>query len=285
MGRPANASMVRWQPTDPRRASSLSDTRLQLHHAAQFATALGISYLRKQPDDSHTNLGWNHGLGALVSREVEGKAGVLALGVRVEDLTLLVIRDKRAIEEVPLNGATNASATAVIRRVLASERLDPDRFTLARHYDLPMHAVASGSAYDVYNDVAFRELAVWLGNASIELERVACTVTGASDVRLWPHHFDIATLVAVGAGGSTGAGLVLGDSYYDEPYFYVNVHPQPSIAQLTDPLSGGGTWHTREWIGAVLPGSRVVGGAVAQQAQAREYLDVSLAACRKLITK
>lgn len=141
----------------------MSDARLQLHHAAQFAAALGISYLRKQPDDSHTNLGWNQELGALLSREIDGNAGALALGVRVEDLSLLVIRDKRAIEAIPLNGATNASATAVIRRVLASEGLDPERFTLARHYDLPMHAVASGSAYKVYNDVAFRELAVWLG--------------------------------------------------------------------------------------------------------------------------
>lgn len=94
-------------------------------------------------------------------------------------------------------------------------------------------------------------------------------MTGASDVRLWPHHFDIATLVALGAGASTGAGLVLGDSCYEGPYFYVNVHPQPSIEQLTDPLAGGGTWQTHEWVGAVLPGSRIVGDAATQQAQVR----------------
>src|SRR4051812_30076366 len=44
--------------TTPETATRLSDARRQLHHAAQFATAAGISYLPARPDDSHTNLEW-----------------------------------------------------------------------------------------------------------------------------------------------------------------------------------------------------------------------------------
>ena len=40
-----DSSSSRWRATDPIRASSLSEARLHAHYAAQFGTALGISYL------------------------------------------------------------------------------------------------------------------------------------------------------------------------------------------------------------------------------------------------
>lgn len=275
--------MRTWIETDPQHAARLTDARLQLHHAAQFGAALGISYLPKQPDDSHTNLGWNDALGALMSHEARGATGAVALGVRVHDLSLVITRDGAEIAALPLHGRTNATATDALVALLAAAGLDPARFTLARHYELPRHPVADGAPYDASQAESFRALAAWLGNSAIELGRVARTVPQASEVRLWPHHFDIATLITVAYGASTGAGLAMGDGYYDEPYFYVNAHPEPDRSQLSDPLAGGGTWHTHEWIGAVLPGSRVKGDAMTQQAQVRSYLDASLAACRALV--
>ena len=47
-----------WRGVSPAMAPSLSDSRRQLHHAAQLATAAGISWLPAQADDSHTNLEW-----------------------------------------------------------------------------------------------------------------------------------------------------------------------------------------------------------------------------------
>ena len=40
---------------DPR---ELSPARLEVHHAAQVVSAIGITHLPHQPDDSHTNLEW-----------------------------------------------------------------------------------------------------------------------------------------------------------------------------------------------------------------------------------
>jgi len=65
-------------------------------------------------------------------------------------------------------------------------------------------------------------------------------VWSASDVLCWPHHFDIATLVTFASDRSSSVGLSPGDGSYDEPYYYVNVHPQPDPAQLTDRLKGEG---------------------------------------------
>ncbi|WP_411282183.1 hypothetical protein [Gemmatimonas sp.] len=78
-------------------------------------------------------------------------------------------------------------------------------------------------------------------------------------------------------------GLVSGDTHYDEPHLYLNAHPQPRAEQLTATLAGGGHWHTREWIGAVLPGSRVQGDATAQAAPVYAFLASGLAACRALV--
>lgn len=282
---PSTATHDRWTLVSSAAATALSDARRQLHHAAQFCTALGISYLPKQADDSHTNLGWDAAHGALSSRGAAGSNGLVAVGVRAADLALVVTRAGNVVATMPLHGLTIAGATELLRAALAAEGLDAARYTLERHYEIPAHPVAMGAAFDASDADAFVELSRWLGNGAIELDRVAHTVLGASEVRVWPHHFDLATLVSLPGGASTGVGLEPGDQYYDEPYFYVNVHPQPAAARATAmPLRGGGIWHTHEWIGAVLPGSRVRGGATAQQAQVRAYLDSALAACRQLAT-
>jgi hypothetical protein len=182
-----------------------------------------------------------------------------------------------------LHARTIAAARDQLVGLLSAAGLDGAQYTLARHYELPPHPVASGAAFDASDAFAFGELGRWFGNAALALGRVAREVKGASDVRVWPHHFDIATLVTYAGGKSTGAGLEPGDSYYAEPYFYVNAHPQPSVDGLTASLAGGGTWHTHEWIGAVLPGSRVVGDSAAQEAQVSAYLTSALDACRVLI--
>lgn len=273
---------LRWQATDPVRARSLSDARLQLHYAVQFAAGLGISYLEHEPDDGHTNLGWNAELGALVSRSVPG-SGAVAIGIRLRDLMVLVMRDGAATDRLPLGGITLSEAHERLGGALGRAGLDRGRYTLERHYELPAHPVATGGAFGTDDVAAFDQLARWFANAAIALGRVAGEVRGASEVRVWPHHFDIATLVSYGGGASTGAGLEPGDGYYDEPYFYVNARPQPKAERLSARLAGHGRWHTKDWIGAVLRGSDVTGDGAAQERQVSAFLASALEACRGLV--
>src|SRR5262245_42142413 len=137
-----------WRPVHPDRALSLSDARRQVHHAAQLATALGISYLRHEPDDSHTNLEWISALGALASNPVEGRTPI-RVAVRVTNLTLLVASgDGGAIDWLPLHGKTIDDAAQWLTRRLTDHGLDASRYTLARHYEIPAHPVAAGAAFD-----------------------------------------------------------------------------------------------------------------------------------------
>ncbi|MGH7617774.1 MAG: hypothetical protein ACREPM_11135 [Gemmatimonadaceae bacterium] len=262
-------------------ATALADARRQTHHAAQFATAAGISYLPHEADDSHTNLEWISSLGALASHVMRA-THPFRIGVRVADLTLLVLDGGSTVmSSMPLDGETIASATAWLRARLTESGTDGRRYTLTRHYSIPRHPVADGAAFDASDRAKFGQLSRWFACAAEELGSVRAA-NAASDVRCWPHHFDIGTLIDAGDGKSIGVGLEPGDVYYDEPYFYVNMHPQPKADALSAVLEGKGIWHTHEWIGAVLPGSRVLAGD-GQRTQIDAFIRSAVGAARRLI--
>ncbi len=264
--------------------TSPSDARQQLHHAAQLCAAFGISYLTPQADDSHTSLRWDAHRGALMSGEVVSALGMIAVGLRVSDLTLFVTRDHELTHTIRLHGTSLTGAAQRLAVALTSNRLYGERLTLKKHYTIPAHAVADGALFDGSDTASFIALHHWFETGARALQHLAAGQATPSELRLWPHHFDLAVLFRVASGGSNGAGLVPGDAYYDEPYFYVNAYPLPPHPTLDSAaLDGDGLWHTHEWTGAVLPGSRLQGDTVKQRAQVDAFLASALTACRELL--
>jgi hypothetical protein len=263
-----------WVGVDPERSTSLVDARLQLHHAAQLATALGISYLEKQADDSHTNLEWLPAVQALASN----RAGVanVRVAVRPDPLTLLILDGTNApAASFALDGRTLEEAVAWVRARLAEHQLDAARYTTQRHYTIPPHPVEQSRAFDAHDRAAFAELAAWYADAALYFIDLSSRVRAASPVRCWPHHFDIGMLFESNDGKSIGVGLEPGDTYYAEPYWYANRYPAPDSAAVPKlpALDGGGAWHTSEWIGAALAGSRMTRAAADQRAQVSRFFD------------
>lgn len=274
-----------WIEVESSRAPTLVDARLQLHYAAQFATALGISYLVARPDDSHTNLGWDPRLQALRSREVRALSHGVRLAVHPEELTLLVLVNSSVGQRIPFHRSTTSQMESGLRSALAATGLDGRRLSLRRHYELPSHPVAGGRTFDTGKAGDFRELARWYHNAAVVLSDLRRSI-GSSDVRCWPHHFDIATLSTISAHRTVGAGMTPGDATYPEPYFYVNAYPPPATrsAASLPTLDGGGSWNTEGWFGAVLTGSRLASGS-AQLEQVMVFLNSAVAACTELVSE
>jgi hypothetical protein len=206
------------------------------------------------------------------------------IGARPSNLALLIVSEaNQPIEEYKLHGRTITDATDWVRSRITTFGVDPTRYTLRRNFEIPRHDVAIGESFNARETDRFDELSRWFANASSMLQSLVRKTHGASEVRCWPHHFDIATLMKVAANRTIGAGLEPGDDYYDEPYFYVDMTPQPPASRVQSrPLWGNGKWHTRDWVGAVLPGSRF-GAASAQERQVREFLDSAVSACRGLL--
>jgi hypothetical protein len=101
-------------------------------------------------------------------------------------------------------------------------------------------------------------------DAAKVLERVRAKEAGASPVRLWPHHFDVAILI-----GQIGVGFLAGDVAIHEPYWYVYNTPMP---EQLPPLSHG-EWFRDHWTGAVLKGDP-------DAATIEKFLDEAIAAVR-----
>ena len=235
------------QPIDPSRlessAASLGDAipiaapfvdaLRQLHHAAQIAAEVGKSWAQPQPDDSHSNFEWHDGflVGALVSAPRPFRAAL-----RAQDLALrLVAEDGAVLAARMLAGATAAEAVRWVRAQAALFAGTAERQAAVPAPDLPAHPVADGAPFALRDRDAWAALARLLAGADAVLRAVAVNAPNAAPVRLWPHHFDIATLIAPDPGRSVGIGLAVPDAIEASGYWYVSPwSAEPLAAAATD---------------------------------------------------
>ena len=261
-------------------AAALSNARAELHHAAQVANAPAISYLAPAPDDSHTTFGWSRDLRAFVSQQVP-LPRPRRFALRPADCKLLTIDDAgTTLSSFSFRGQTLDDAHEWTRAACEKAGGDRSLYRSAKHYEIPAHPVATGARFvaDAGADRAFSQL--W-SNAHHFLQAVAATNSGASTVRLWPHHFDLGLIVTIDDKRSVGVGFTPGDHYYDEPYWYVSPYPRPTAA--TRPvLDAGAHWHEQDFFSAVLPWSAYSASSHPGDAVAA-YLRSALRGARSLL--
>lgn len=192
------------------------------------------------------------------------------LGAREESLIALPLAGKTLREALDALGAALAAAGVPARAIG-----EPD-------YGLPAHAEPEGR-FAAPDTPAATELCAWFHDAHGVAESTRAATSGASPVRVWPHHFDIATLVALDSERSINVGLSPGDEGIPDPYFYVTPWPRPQSDP--PPAPGAGRWHTEGWFGAVLGAERVteLSGAGAQQERVREFVGAATASARALL--
>jgi hypothetical protein len=249
--------MRTWRPLRALDTARLAAARLQAHDATQWLARMARAYVPAQPDDSHTNLGWDDAFGGLTSHPLPDGA---RLGLRVADLTLALFNaDADAPHDVfPLAGRHDPDACAWLMDHAGMRNLDPGALDAPLPYMLAERP--GGGAYTIDAE-ALGALTTWFSNANAALGAVRAHIVArgiaAPPVCCWPHHFDLDTLVTVAPGRTTGIGFEPGDDYYDEPYFYVSVSPAPDAATLPA-LPAIGHWHTQDFTSAVATATRIV---------------------------
>lgn len=253
-----------WTPLtlDP---NTLGPTRQTAHWASQLVAAVGTTLLPAQDDFSHTNLGWESSLGALTGRTVDEhrtRAGLVLAGA-----TLVIVRgEDDIVARVPLPGRTLASGLGWLRESL-DRTLDREVPELQRpEHEMPADPVADGGSFPISNIAALREIGRWISDFHDVLTTLAAGQTGASEVRLWPHHFDLATRVVLDAEAdpedakSVNLGLSLGDDARPQPYGYIGPWPKPEPGTVELPTLDHGEWdHWPDgFFGATLLGTDIV---------------------------
>lgn len=256
---PFDDALRSWRAVPHRKPGELTDARLQAHWAAQLVELVGKALVPEQDDWSHVAMTWLDPLEVFAGGFT--RQG-LRVALRVRDLCLAVLdADDRVEWSFCLDGQTLADATGWLREVLAEEGeiLDLGSF----RDDRPGHPVREGAPFRLDERAHFEELSRWFGNCARIFQVLCGNTHGASALRGWPHHFDIATLITLDPdqpdeekARSINVGLSPGDESYDEPYLYVTPWPEPANVE-SEPLAGNGHWHTEGFVAAVLPAHRL----------------------------
>ena len=258
---------------------ALSAARMQAHQGVQWLARWAYAYISPLPDDEHSNLGWDDIFDGFTTRPLPGD---VRLGLNLTRFELAHLSPK-ARESLPLDGRSNADVRLWFGQLVAADGFSGERIDRALPYTISDHAIASGAPYAVSHlGDTLRELTTWYANAARSLAPIHDRMRGrglaASEVRCWPHHFDLATLVsfpmARGETGYVGVGLSPGDHYYDEPYFYVSVYPRPDPASLPT-LPKLGHWHIADFTAGVVVAHRILASAN-RQAETEEFLNAAV---------
>lgn len=252
-----------WQTTGSIKPETLTESRVQLHYAVQFIAAANAAFVAPQPDYSHTSLIWDAKLQSFAGYEIQA-ASPFRVVIDPVSLTLrLLDSQQETIAALPLAGNTRDAGLTWLKQELSQLGMDADGVSFLDYPpdDFPDHPLAHGGAFATPARAALQELAAYYANTDLLLQPIIASTEGASTLRIWPHHFDIATLIQLPSANpdtplTIGVGLSPGDTSYPMPYWYISPYPYPPITDLPT-LAGGGFWHTHHWVGAVLPASHL----------------------------
>ena len=282
-------ALAGWKRLGDPAPASLPATRLELHYAVQPLSAAAMAHAEAQPDDSHTSISWDPATQAFLGQP-------LATGIRValdvHELALQVRHEDGEVREtLPLRGKTLHEVFEELRAALgqAGGGAIDDRPLEMPTYDIPPHPLSEGARFEGVDPAGREELYRWYENFHSLLTVLSQKTLGASPVRCWPHHFDMATLITLDAPGgdpetarSINVGISPGDTEDSCPYFYCNPWPRVDADSLP-PLAGGGVWHREGWLGTVLRAETIVTGSAAEQSnRVVDFLRSAMAAGRLL---
>lgn len=240
--------------------ADMAPARAIAHCAAQHLTKAARANLTAQPDDSHSNLGWDSDRRAFLSQPIEGKS----VGLSFAPLRLFMLDGNQETSSLLLDGKTDLETGHWLDERLAEMSLNKAS-DIALPYELPAGVAAVERYPNVIDDEGLSALAAWFDAASATLTNFAAanadTRPGPSPVRCWPHHFDIATYVSFETGDpetarGVGVGLSPGDEGYDEPYLYINPWPHLDANALPDAVSPG-HWHMQGYVGLIATASEL----------------------------
>ncbi len=221
--------------------SSLNPARRRLHAASQWLARLAYAFAVPSDDDSHSALRWQNGE---LHTQPLGTAGP----ARLDSITLALTLAGRCVPLADMDGRQRYDA---VISLLALAGLDGTRLEVALPWtgEAPDADVAAEREIQVS---AVQALASLYDDAAATLQALTETTEGASPVRLWPHHFDVATLLTqTSPFESIGVGLAPDDEHFDSPYWYVAPWP-PATGELPQ-VPDGWHWHTQGFTALIKP--------------------------------
>ena len=271
------ASLWQLQTLDP--VSALNPHTQQIHHAAQFIALMGHSYLPKEADDSHTNIEWVNHIGGLIGHEIHFEEQIIRVGLVYHPFELHIYdQNMDSIDYINLEGSTIDEGMEWLKTQVINLGGQTDQLQAIQHYDLPEHELHKGGKFYFSNPVYILEIIKYRSNADYLLKLLVDSFDDATDVRIWPHHFDSGSLIITAKDDQDqvlsyiGIGLAIADQLIDEYYYYVSFSSKESEIDFSSlPPLQYGRWGSPDFPGAILEMSSLL-----QFQKAEEQMEASL---------
>lgn len=254
-----------WNELSPHPISSLIQATEQYHHAVQYISMLGKSFLAEQADDSQTNVEWWPDRESFAGRRVPAEPA-FRLIFDTRQFSLVFYRDARhPAEFLSLQGLKKDEVREWVKGIVKRKGLDVEKVNPIAHYEIPTYPMDQGDPYSKPAESAQHVLASYRSNADLLLSLIAGKFPKSGSVRIWPHHFDTGISIPLVHNSqkevtqSLGIGMAIPDEHLGDYYFYVtpfNKEKDQRYEKLPE-LEGGGVWKKEGWVGAVLPLSKV----------------------------
>ncbi len=268
---------------------ALTPARIQLHYAIQFSAMVGAALATPVEDYSHTSLTWDPDLKVFIGAMIQGNQPFRVALDPVNLIVLILDQEQQHLATFSLDQQTFDQGliwlkTELSRLGVAAEKVVPLTYPSD---DFPDHPIAHGASFDA-SQVEDRQALVNTYNTTFSiLQTVVTQDPNASPIRIWPHHFDMASLISVPTPAgeeprSVGAGFSPGDAGIAEPYWYITPWPYPPADQLP-PLETKGVWQTEGWTGAVLVASDI-GDLEYHQADLEAFVTGAIKASKQVLS-
>lgn len=255
--------------------------RLQLHQACQLLANVAEFFVPRRKDYSHSSFIWSNEVNGVRTEELNQDRYCIALSF--PSLEISLFQDDKTIDSFPLNSLDHKTTEKKVLELLTKYQFNINSFEFKPLFEIPETPQAKGEPYLLDNQAVFTELEHYYSNANLLLSRIS-EEYGSSEVRCWPHHFDIATLLNLDKNKSIGLGFSPGDSSYHEPYFYVSPWPYPNLNSIHLPqLSHHAFWHTEKWVGAIFTASTIIENKNEKKTIVNSFLTSALYACKQLL--
>ena len=223
-----------------------------MYLAAQYLAAAGISFVKKEEDDSHTNLGFSIVKTSMETHPLSETGDILSLDYKNFSLNW---QSENSSTSFPLDGATHEAVLSWLKET--SKTFLNKSYSYEFHYDFP-YEMTDGFKFKLVDANRLAELLQLRIIAQSTLEQTLKEGNLESPIRVWPHHFDSGAYVGLHKNIAIGFGLAVPDNICKEHYFYISGYKGHDTLKTESfsPLSNG-EWKNDGFKGAILPAATI----------------------------
>lgn len=225
----------------------------KLHYWSQLISLFNRAYAQTTDDDSHTNFIFNHLNRSLYGRWVtlEDKEVTLEFAFSKGDLNLIDHLHQKLWQK-NIIGLSFDEVLEALSQVLEKRGFDGAKMYDDLHYSIPNYELEA--LYKKPHSSAMELWTYWRNLAQHKSFELITLWQCASEIRIWPHHFDTGIYLPYTDKIGIGFGLAMADELTGAPYFYFSAYdlqggnfPYPFEERLKY-----GRWvDSKDWKGAV----------------------------------